>query len=80
MAGDFTTSSVQSSSKCTPKTNKVGSHVPAAPAVNHPETSVSLVGLLVEALVLGHVVLSVDQAHFEFLCVEFAVWFSELLR
>jgi len=67
VAGDLTTGGVESSSKGTPEENEVGSHVPAAPAVNHPEASVSLVSLLVESLVLGHVVLSVDQAHFEFL-------------
>lgn len=65
MAGDLATGCVQSSSKGTPEDKEIGSHVPAAPAVDHPEASVSFVGLLVEALVLRHIVLSVDQAHFD---------------
>lgn len=64
VASDLSAGGVQGSTEASPEGNQVGSHVPAASGVNHPQTGVSLVGLLVEALVLRHLVLGVDHAHF----------------
>jgi len=55
---------VQGGSEASPEGDQVGSHVPAASWVNQPQTGVSLVRLLVEALVLRNLVLGVDHAHF----------------
>lgn len=62
MAGNLSAGSVDGSSESSPESDEVGAHVPAASRVNLPQTGVCLVGGLVEALVLRHLVLGVDQA------------------
>jgi len=64
VAGHLSASSVHGSSKASPEGNEVGGHVQAASRVNLPQTGVSLIRCLVEALVLRHLVLGVDHAHF----------------